>query len=911
MEFRILGPLYADAGNGSGPVEIRQPLLQAALGVLLLRANLDCPRSLLIEALWGSEPPGSPEAALRVCISRLRLCLGACAGRLTTVGPLGGRAPDHRIQRGYRMTVRPGELDVDEFKDLADQGHAELDSGNASTAASSLAQALALWGDPPMPDVPDAPAIAGDVAWLQAQRRAVGDALIDAHLAMARYEEVARQLRPVVLADPGRERACGQLMQAYQALGMRNEALEVYQLSRQAAREEHGTEPGPRLTHLYGKILAEELAADPPPQLSVTLPDIPRYQVPAPPADFTGRAGTLARTVSHLSRPGLPVAVISGGPGVGKSALAAAVALALRDRYPDGQLYADLGGIAQPRNPQDVLSDILQSLGIPARAVPAAGAARGALYRSLLADRKILVVLDHAARASLVRPLLPGGTGPAVLVTSRGRLSGLSGARIVDLDGLAEPDALALLGAAAGAERVHAEPEAASAIVAACAGLPLALRLAGTALAARPGLTLARLAAELTSDRALHVLTAEDVSVSSAIADSYRAVPSQARQALSLAAITMPAEIPAWALRDLGGSDAVIGQLAGAGLISHSADELAGPRYGLHPLIRAYAAEQRQEAGRSRTTALAQLRAGWIWRTDKVAAEMPSLPFLMDPPRLSPPAPATGSADATDNDPARGDLSWACPDTASWLASEQRNLSGVAVQACADGDYDSAIELASRLATHHCIRGPMDEPIALWRGIAVSAAAGGGDVASARAEYFLACLLAQRLDGLREAAEVLTECVPILERAGDDVTAAYGYALMAHCASENRRHAAAIKAARRALEMTAGGDRVACAAHMVLALTFARVGMTATGAARCREALREAEKLREPAYTAQAILALAEALTLSGQPDAASDWCREGADVARSYGSDFMAARFSSLLGRAGRRDPRQVRQAL
>jgi DNA-binding SARP family transcriptional activator len=905
MEFRILGPLYADAGTGSGPVEIRQPLLQAALAVLLLRANLDCPRSLLIEALWGSEPPGSPEAALRVCISRLRLCLGGCASRLGTVGPLGGRAPDHRIQRGYRMMVRPGELDVDEFKDLADQGHAELDSGNASAAASSLAQALALWGDPPMPDVPDTPSIAADVARLRAQRRAVGDALIDAQLAMGRYEEVARQLRPVVLADPGRERACGQLMQAYQALGMRNDALEIYQLSRQAAHEEHGTEPGPRLTHLYGKILAEELAADPPPQLSVTLPDIPRYQVPAPPADFTGRSAAVASTISYLARPGLPVVVISGGPGAGKSATAAAAALALRDRFPDGQLYAELGGIAQPRDPQDVLSDILQSLGIPGRALPAAFAARSALYRSLLADRKILVVLDHAAKAAHVRPLVPGGIGPAVLVTSRGRLGGLSGARTVELDGLAATDALALLGSAAGPDRVVAEPEAADAIVAACAGMPLALRLAGTALAARPGLTLARLAGDLTGGRALRVLAADDVSVRSAIAASYSAVSSQARLALSLAAITMPGEIPAWAVGDLGGSDAVIGQLAAAGLIRQTADEVAGPRYFLHPLTRAYAAEQRQEAGGFRARALARMRAGWIWRTDRVAAELPSLPFLVDLPRLSPPGQAAVNSATGNNDVAAADLS--CPVATGWLDSERANLTAVAVQACADGDYDGAIDLASRQIAYYCIRGTIDEPVSRWREIAASAAAGGGDVASARAEYFLACLLAERVDGLREAWEVLAGCLPVLAKAGDHRTAAHGYALMGHCASEHRRHAAAIKAARRALDLRAGGDAVGCAAHVVLGVTLARVGMTATGTIRCREALQEAEKLREPAYVAQAMLALAEALMLTGQARAAADWCREGADVARSYGSEPMAGRFAKLLGRADRHSSGQI----
>src|SRR5258708_29084421 len=160
MEFRILGPLYADPGTGVGPAAIGQPLLQSALAVLLLRANMTCASGFLVEALWDSEPPASPAAALRVCISRLRRCLGDCAGRLQSVGPPGGRAPAHRQQRGYVMVVRPGELDVDEFTDLAAQAQAELDSGNAAAAAASFVPAPALWGDPPPPDMPHSAAVA-------------------------------------------------------------------------------------------------------------------------------------------------------------------------------------------------------------------------------------------------------------------------------------------------------------------------------------------------------------------------------------------------------------------------------------------------------------------------------------------------------------------------------------------------------------------------------------------------------------------------------------------------------------------------------------------------------------------------------------------------------------------------------
>ena len=286
-------------------------------------------------------------------------------------------------------------------------------------------------------------------------------------------------------------------MRAYHALGMRTEALDVYQQARQATLEQQGAEPGPVLAVLYQRILAEELASPAPlPALSMGIPALPGSQAPAPPADFTGRSDEVASIIDGLSGPGVPVTVITGGPGAGKSATAATVALHLRRRFPDGQLYAELGGVERPRDPQDVLADLLHGMGVPARSVPPAGPARAAMYRSLLAGRKLLVLADDAATAAQVRPLIPAAGGAAVLVTSRSRLSGLAGARTVVLDGLTAEAGLRLLDLAAGPGRIGTEPEAAAAIVASCAGLPLALRLAGAVLAGRPGLAVATLASE-------------------------------------------------------------------------------------------------------------------------------------------------------------------------------------------------------------------------------------------------------------------------------------------------------------------------------------------------------------------------------------------------------------------------------
>jgi DNA-binding SARP family transcriptional activator len=893
MEFRILGPLYADARTGSGPAVISQPLLQTALAVLLLRANRPCPRSMLIEALWGSEPPGSPEAALRVCISRLRRCLGDCAPRLDSVGPPGGRAPGHRQQRGYMMTVRPGELDVDEFTDLVAQGQAELDMGNAAAAAASYVQALALWGDPPLPDLPESEVIAAAIARLKNQRQAVIDALIDARLAAGEHEQVLGQLRAAVSATPGRERTCAQLMTAYHALGMRTEALEVYQQARQVALEQQGAEPGPVLAVLYQRILAEELTTERPSQFTrfgTAGRSYPGSQVPAPPADFTGRHDEIATIVGYLSGQGVPVVVIAGGPGMGKSATAAVAALQLRRRFPDGQIYAELGGVEQPRDPQDVLADILQSLGAPARGIPLRGPARAAMYRSALAGRKILVIADDAAHAAQVRPLIPAAGGAAILVTSRSRLGGLAGARTLSLADLAAKDATSLLDQAAGPGRVTTEPAAVQELVAACAGMPLAIRLAGAVLAARPGFSVTGLARDCASGQVLDVLAAEDSSVRATISSSYRALPDAARAAISLAATSVPGEIPAWALTDLAdGDSSVADKLAGVGLLMPAQAEVSGRRYRMHPLVRAYARERADDHAEVGLDAVGRLHAGWLYRADRAAARAPAMPFTAAPAPLALGPAVESGLTGLDADRA-------------WLECERTNLVAAVHQACAAGDHGGALALASRLMQHQCITGTYAEAVGMWRAVVTAAALAGDATSQATAAYYLAGALAETYEQVSEAIALLAAALPELEQAAALDTAAMGYGLLGRCASADGRHAAAIRAARRAIRLAGAGragDLARCCATAVLGLTLARVGIAHGGVERCQHARTQARRLREAAYEAYAIRALAQALIVSGQYAAAASACGDGIELAQGYGSDVAVARFLLLRGRA------------
>ena len=904
MEFRILGPLYADAGTGDGPAVIRQPLPQSALAVLLLRANRPCPRDWLIEALWGTEPPGSPEAALRVCISRLRQGLGGCATRLASVGPPGGRAPGHRQQRGYLMTVRPGELDLDEFKDLAAQGQAELDLGNAAAATAALAQALALWADPPLPDLPDTPAVLAELAGLKALRAAAADALVDARLAAGEQELVLGQLRADLLAQPDRERSAAQLMRAYHAMGLRNEALDVYQRTRRAILEEQGTEPGPVLAVLHRQLLSEELAversADPVTAPSAAARSAPAWQVPAPPPDFAGRADEVARIANCLTGPAGPVAVLTGGPGSGKTATAAAAALALRERFPDGQLYAELGGVGQPRDPQDVLAEILLSLGVVVRRMPPTVQARAALYRSLLADRRVLVVADDAAVAAQVRPLLPGPGGAALLVTSRGRLSALAGAHIVELDGLPSQHALALFSSAAGAGRAAGEPAAAAAVVAECDGLPLALRLAGCALAQRPGLTVTRLARELAAGRVMDVLSADDTSIREAIGTSYGCVSGAARAALTLAAATMPGEIPGWALAELADGDPKAAtELSAVGLLAPARAEVGGARFRVHPLTRAYVIERGPaDAGPGAEGRLGRLRAGWLHGARRAAATVPALPFLARSPFPSSRSPLAQEAQAQQASAAFPHAVDTGPD---WLVSERANLLAVAAQACDSGDYLAAGELAGQLIGQQCVQGSFADAIGSWRSIAAAAAAAGDVDAAARASYCLAFAMAEGHQ-IGEAAQLLTAHLAALQQARDQQVAAMAVGLAGRCHSASGRHAAAIRAARAAMRLAPGGPDGAltrCAAQTVLGLTLARIGILSLAEDHCRQSRRLAKELGQPAYESAAVRAHAQALILGGQHGAAEFLCGDGIRLAHEYGSEITAARFMLLLGRA------------
>ena len=381
--------------------------------------------------------------------------------------------------RGYRIEVDDGELDLTRFEDLVTAARGCVRTGSWDTVAAQAAAALALWRGEPLNDVGSELLRARETARLTELRLQALETRLDAELRLGGHVEVLPELRQLVTAHPLREQPRALLMIALYRCGRQAEALAAYQDARDALVEEIGTEPGALLRDLHQRLLA----ADPDLGLPGTAPPAPvlarqvparqalarqvrvPHELPASATHFTGREQELAALTGRATEqaPGsVPVMVISGSPGVGKTALALRWAHEVAGRFPDGQLYLNLRGYDpdQPVTATDALARFLRALGVPGAEIPAEADERAACYRSLLAERRVLVVLDNAGQADQVRPLLPATARCRVLVTSRDSLAGLvakDGAQRLDLDLLPLPDAITLLSTLIG-DRVDEDP---------------------------------------------------------------------------------------------------------------------------------------------------------------------------------------------------------------------------------------------------------------------------------------------------------------------------------------------------------------------------------------------------------------------------------------------------------------------
>jgi DNA-binding SARP family transcriptional activator len=655
MLFRILGPL--EAWNGEEWAQVGAPKWRALLAALLLNPGQPVATGRLVADLWGDHPPAKASNLVSVYVHRLRRLI-ADGSRLAT------RAP------GYLIVLQPGELDAGRFAALVAEGRAALAGGDPAAAAALLSAALGLWRGPALADVPASPLVAAEASRLEESRIQAMELRIEADLGCGRHDEVAPELRRLLADHPLREDMWALLMRALSGAGRPAQALEVYAQAREVIADELGVDPGPVLQELYQDILNADAAsaaaggtgpaagagaATPAvaPSVAPSAPAAPPAQLPADIADFTGRAGQVEELCGllpgergHGSPGAVPVVQVTGSGGLGKTTLAVHAAHLLADRFPDGQLYANLLGATEPADPAEVLARFLRGLGMDGARVPVGEEERAAQFRTRLAGRRVLIVLDDARDAAQVRPLLPGSASCAVLITARRAMPELVGSRLMDLDVLPAGEARALFGLVAGQARAAAEPAATDEVLAACAGLPLAIRIAGARLAARGGWNVHTLAGRLSDERRrLDELRAGNLAVRASFEVSFA----------SLAGWAGPGISPVRAFRLLGvwtgpfialpAACALLGQpeqpVADALEVLVDAHLLDSPEpevYRFHDLLRVYAADRAlaEESDAGRQGAVGRLLAWYLHSTE--AAGRVIAPQRAPVPLDSPPA---------------------------------------------------------------------------------------------------------------------------------------------------------------------------------------------------------------------------------------------------------------------------------
>jgi DNA-binding SARP family transcriptional activator/Tfp pilus assembly protein PilF len=758
VKFRIFGPLEVWAGGTR--LRLRGPRQERALAAMLLDADRAVTIDQLVEAVW-DDPPPTAHRQIRDLIPALRRLLATSGGQQEIIST-------HRL--GYMLGLDAAELDARVFEQLVAAARARAASEPAA-AVEQMRAALSMGRGPTLAGITSRvlePAIA---RW-EERRLAVYEEVLALELRLGRHAAVIGELSALVAERALRERPVQLLMLALYRTGRSSEALEVYDRLRRRLAGDVGIDPGAELRELHRAILRGSVDEAPP--VPTSTPPAPRTvpaQLPMDVRGFTGRGPELARLDALLFDAPAPatavvIAAMSGTAGVGKTALAVHWGHLVRDRFPDGQLYVNLRGYDRdlPLKADDALALFLSALGVPGPDIPLELDARAAQFRTEVAGRRMLIVLDNASAVEQVRPLLPGSPSCAVVVTSRDSLSGLvavHGAERLDLDLLSQREAVALLRRLIGS-RVEVEPDAAAVLAVQCARLPLALRVAAEHVVAHPDVSLADLVAELADRRRrLDLLDAgEDprASVTAVFSWSVRKLPPPAARMFRLLGLHPAADFDihaAAALAEVGVDEAghTMDKLVRAHLV-----HVVGGRYGMHDLLRAYAVGLVEDAdaggdGRDAREALGRL---FDYYVAAAAAAMDVLHPVETARRVRPSLPTIPLPDLSEPDAAR-----------DWLDVERQGLTAVAAHTAGHGWLAHTVQLAATLYEYliggHCV-----EALAI-HGRARDAAREAGDPAG-EADALLGLGIAHSQLGRHAAATTFFEqAIPLFEAAGEAV----------------------------------------------------------------------------------------------------------------------------------------------
>ncbi|GAA3681848.1 BTAD domain-containing putative transcriptional regulator [Nonomuraea antimicrobica] len=688
----MLGELHLLVGGT--PVPLGPPKQRALLALLLLRRNQPMLMSRIVSGIWGPTPPATARAQVHTHVAGLR-------GLLDTAGV--GRDLLRTVPAGYLLRPPPGSVDLDDFEEQVGSARRLLDDGRPDAAVTTLRSALRLWRGSGLDGL--RAAFATEAAeQLDHRRLAAFELLADAYHAAHRDAELIPELYELSTDHPLHEGLRHRLMLALHRNGRTADALRVYREGWNVTTRELGIEPGARLRELEAAILQGEQPVRRAPAAQAA--PSAGFQLPPDAPAFVGRARERDRVLSWLGTPdeGPAAVVVSGPPGVGKTTFAVHVGRAVREQYPDGQLFLPMhGSSGTPMPAAEAAATLLRGLGFAGAAIPDKETERLALYRTALAERRVLIVLDDVAGAADVRGLLPGAPGCALLVTSRSTLAGIDADR-VRLGPLSAEEALALLASMAGDDRIADDPASAARLVRRCGYLPLAVRIAGARLTGNSQRRLAELNAALRDQRRrLDELTVEDLAVRTVLASADRRLSAPAREAFHLLSSSLPAhDVAGWtvaAVLDVPPSrgERIVDELADTNLLLPAGHG----RYRLHDLVRLYGRERAllDVPPERREAAAGRLRGAYLDLAIRAERQFGG-GFVGA-------APLTAPAWSLPEPVARRLVA----DPVAWFEAERVLLGAVVRRAVRDGAIGTAAGLAAALAVFYESRTYFDD----WR----------------------------------------------------------------------------------------------------------------------------------------------------------------------------------------------------